>query len=110
MESTDQNMESVIRGWIGEAALGDQRRIGELTAQVQRLQQVSGAAAGATVAQPATNLPDTRLGKPPVFPGEETKWREFYFKFRAYIMCIKRDYEKHSIWVSPSHEQVEIEK
>ena len=29
-------MEMVIRGWIGEARVEDQRRIGELTAQVQR--------------------------------------------------------------------------
>ena len=30
---------------------------------------------------------DARLGKPPVFRCEETKWKEWYFKFRAYIMC-----------------------
>ena len=83
MEPTDQNMESVIRGWIGEPRLGDQRGIGELTAQVQRLQQVRGTAAETAVTQPATN----RLGKPPVFRGEETKWQEWYFKFREYIMC-----------------------
>ena len=87
MEPTDQNMESVIRGWIGEAKLKDQRRVGELTAEVQRLQQVRGAAARTAMTQPATNLLDTRLGKPPVFRGEETKWQEWYFKFRAYIMC-----------------------
>ena len=38
---------------------------------------------GTAVTQPATNL----LGKPPVFRGEETKWQEWYFKFRACIMC-----------------------
>ena len=43
--------------------------------------------AGAAVTQPATNFLDTRLGKPPVFRGEETKWQQWYFKFGAYIMC-----------------------
>ena len=33
---TDQNMESVIPAWIGEARHEDQRKIGELTAQVER--------------------------------------------------------------------------
>ena len=37
--------------------------------------------------QPATYFLDTRVGKPKVFRGEETKWQEWYFKFRAYIMC-----------------------
>ena len=60
MEPTDQNMESVIRGWIGEARLEDQLRPGELTTQVQRLQLVRGAAAGTAVTQLATNLLDTR--------------------------------------------------
>ena len=87
MEQADTSVETVIRGWIGEARVEDQRRIGELTAQVQRLQQMRGAAAGAAATQPATNLLDARLGKPPVFRGEETKWQEWYFKFRAYIMC-----------------------
>ena len=87
MEPTDQNMESVIRGWIGEARFEDQRRIGELAAQVQTLQQVRDAAAGAPVTQPATNLLDAMLEKPPVFRGVETKWQEWYFKFRAKITC-----------------------
>ena len=38
MEQADTSTETVIRGWIGEARVEDQRRIGELTAQVQRLQ------------------------------------------------------------------------
>ena len=46
MVPDDQNMEAVIRGWIGEARVEDQRRIGELTAQVQRLQQARGAQQG----------------------------------------------------------------
>ena len=83
----DQNMEAVIRGWIGEARVEDQRRIGELTAQVQRLQQTRAAAVGAAGRQPTTNGLDTRLGKPPVFRGEEARWQEWYFRFRAYVMC-----------------------
>ena len=84
----DQNIAALIRGWIGEATGEDQRRIGELTAQVQRLQRSRAAAAGAG-AQPQlpTNFLDARLGKPPVFRGEETKWQEGFFKLRAYIMC-----------------------
>ena len=66
----------------------DQRRIGELTAQAQRLRQARAAAAGAAVPQRTTNVLDTMLGKPPVFRGEEARWQEWYFKFRAYIMCI----------------------
>ena len=46
-----------------------------------------GPTARIVVTQPATNLLDTRLGKPPVFRGEETKWQEWYLKFRAYIVC-----------------------
>ena len=61
-------METVIRGWITEARVEDQRRIGELTAQVQRLQQMRGAAAGATVPQPAMNLMDAKLEKATSFP------------------------------------------
>ena len=61
----DLNMESVIRGWIGEAKVDDQRRVGELTAQVRRLEQARGAAAGAAGPQPTTNILDTSLGKPP---------------------------------------------
>ena len=79
------SMEAVIRGWIEEARVEDQRRIVELTAQ--RLQQMRGGAAGTASTQPAMNLLDARLGKPPVFRGEETKWQEWYFKFRACIMC-----------------------
>ena len=82
MDPGDQNMEALIRGWIGEARGEDQRRIGEPTAQVQRLLQSRAAAAGAC-AQTPTNFLDARLGKPPVFRGEETKWQEWYFKFRA---------------------------
>ena len=59
----------------------------ELTAQVQRLQQMRGSAAGATVPQQAMNLMDARPGKPPVFRGEDTKWQGWYFKFRAYMLC-----------------------
>ena len=70
-----------------EKRVEDQRRIGEQTAQVQRLQQMRGAAARAAATQPATNLLDARLGKPPVIRGEETKWQEWYFKFRTRIMC-----------------------
>ena len=87
MELPDQSNEAVIRGWIGEAGVADQRRIGEPPAQVQRLQQARGAAAGAAAPLPTTNVLYTRLGKPPVFRGEETKWQEWYFKFGAYIMC-----------------------
>ena len=79
-------MEAVIRGWIGEARVGDQGRIGELTAQVQRVQQTQAAAAGAGP-QPTTNVLDMVLGKPPVFRGEEEIWQEWHFKFRTYIMC-----------------------
>ena len=68
MEQTDQNMESMIRGWIGEARLEDQRRIGELAAQVQRLQQVRGVAAGTAVTQPATNLFGYTAGKATSLP------------------------------------------
>ena len=82
-------MEAVIRGWIGEARVEDQRRVGEPTAQVQRLP-----ATGAAVPQPTTNLLDARLEKTPVFRGEETKWQEWYFKFRAYIMCSGDRYPK----------------
>ena len=46
MEQADTSMGTVIRGWIGEARVEDQRRIGELAAQVQRLQQMRGAASG----------------------------------------------------------------
>ena len=74
------SMETVMRGWIGEARVEDQP-------QVERLQQMRGAEAGAAVRQPASNLLDARQGKPPVFRGEETKWQEWYFKFRAYIVC-----------------------
>ena len=82
----DQNMEDVICGWISEARVEDQRRIRELTAQVQRLQQGRGAAAGTVVLQPTTHFLDTRLGRPPVFRGDDSKWQEEYFMFRAYIM------------------------
>ena len=84
MEQADTSMETVIRGWIGEDKVEDQRRTGQSTAQVQRLQQMRGAAAGATVPQPAMNLMDARLGKPPVFRGDETKGKNGYFKFRSY--------------------------
>ena len=87
MEQADTSMETVIRGRIGEARVEDQRRIAELTAQVQRLQLMRGAAPGTAATQPAMNLLDAELGKPPVFRGEGTKWQEWYFKFRAYIMC-----------------------
>ena len=30
---------------------------------------------------------DSRLGKPPSFDGNESKWEEWYFKFRAYLLC-----------------------
>ena len=63
--------------------LEDQCRSRELTAQVQRHQQVRGAAAGKAVTQPATNFLDTELGKPPVFRGEETKWQEWYFQVQS---------------------------
>ena len=39
-------MEAMIRAWIGEARAEDQRRIWELTAEVQIVQQARGAQAG----------------------------------------------------------------
>ena len=74
-------MEAVIRGWIGEVQVEDQQRIEELTAQVQRLQQERGPPAGAAG-------PQTKMGEAPAFRGKEARWQEWYFKFRAYIMCI----------------------
>ena len=73
-------MEAMIRGLIGEARAEDQQRIGELTAEVQRMQQARDAPAVAA----ARNIHDPNLGKPPVFRGEE----EWYLKYRAYILCM----------------------
>ena len=72
--------------WMDRVRCEYQRRIGELTASVQRLQQSRARAAGA-VPQPKTNILDTKLGKPPILRGDETNWQEWYFKFREYTMC-----------------------
>ena len=40
----------------------------------------------------AQNILDTKLGKPPAFRGEEARWQELYFKFRAYILCMEGRY------------------
>ena len=60
------------QGWIGEVR-NDPRSFGELTEQVQKLQQARGAAAVTAVSQ---STMDTRLRKPQVFRGRETKRQE----------------------------------
>ena len=62
----------MIRGLIGEA----------------RAEELRSRGAVAT----AQNILDTKLGKQPAFRGEEARWQEWYFKFRAYILFMGGHY------------------
>ena len=79
LSEPDEDMKILIREVIGEARR-DQRRHGEMTAQVQKLQQVRGAAAMTAARQSTTKFRDTRLRESQVFRGRGTKRQEWYFE------------------------------
>lgn len=76
--------------------MGDHQRIADLTAQLQGAIVATqvGASAGSRSADkgagfgggqpPPLALMDTRLCKPPTCGGQEEKWEQWCFKFKAY--------------------------
>ena len=79
-------METAMKGMVYEAQQLDRGEIEGLTRELANLRGGGRGAAG------GFDLLDKGLGKPLPFNGHESKWEQWYFKFRAYALCMGGNY------------------
>ena len=85
-EAQQRTLEGAVRGLADQARNANAQRLRDLEQEVQTLRTQAGAPAPPHPSR--GDPPDARLGKPTVFTGHEGKWDQWYFKARAYLMCM----------------------
>ena len=85
-EAQQRTLEGAVRGLADQARHANAQRLRDLEQEVQMLRTQAGAPAPPHPSR--GDPPDARLGKPTVFTGHEGKWDQWYFKARAYLMCM----------------------
>lgn len=78
-------LEEGTRQLVDEMSQQYRAKIAELTEQVAHMEKLR------SYPQGNDKMVDTRLGKPITFDGDELKWAEFSFKYRAYAANLKED-------------------
>ena len=94
MDQLPQAQQNVLRAAVSEALGGQQSTIDALVEEVRRLRGLGtpigpDAPPGLAPHQPRTkSLVDTKMAKPPMFPGSEGAWPDWSFKLKAYVAAV----------------------
>ena len=98
-------MEAHTRAMIEEARRSDQETITRLA---QQLTTMSTSSRSGQPPQWQGNFLDMRLGKPEVFAGKESRWEEWYFKFRAYMTSVGGNFTVLLTAAETSHVEIKM--